>query len=503
MSETSFDTLVEGNSAFVPIVPGAHPDPTICCVGEDYYLAHSSFEYFPGVPLWHSRDLVSWTRIGHILTRRSQFVRGDARPSSGLYAGTLRHHDGRFWYVTTNVSDYLSGQVLVHAEDPAGPWSDPVHVSGALGIDPDIVWDEDGRCYLTWTALSANDGEGGILQAPLDTATGKLLDQPYRVWQGTGEMGAVEGPHLYPIDGHWYLVLAEGGTERGHAVTVARAPHPAGPFTGCPGNPVLTHRSTSHPTQNTGHADLVRTTDGGWAAVYLGVRPQGPTPGFHVLGRETFLAGVDWTDEGWPVFDEGRYQVPVVDTAFEDRFDKAPVLNSRWVAPGGEPETLAYPVPDGSAGIQVRPGGLLCTRVQDLRWTAEAKIDGEGSFQLRMDHRHHYTLTVADGAVTASARIGDLEVPVATAPAPNGTVVLRLAAQTPESPPLPLGDAGPDTIVLGFAGPDGQTVDLARLDGRYLSTEVASGFTGRVLALAATDPDRPALVRAVRYRPER
>ena len=121
-----------------PIVPGFYPDPTICRVGDDYYLAHSSFEYFPGVPIWHSRDLLRWTQIGHILTRRSQFVRGDGRPSNGIYAGTLRHHEGRFWYITTNVSDYDAGQLIVQADDPAGPWTEPVRVPEAIGIDPDL-----------------------------------------------------------------------------------------------------------------------------------------------------------------------------------------------------------------------------------------------------------------------------------------------------------------------------------------------------------------------------
>ncbi|MFF0700019.1 family 43 glycosylhydrolase [Streptomyces tendae] len=494
-----------GNSSTTPVVPGFFPDPTICRVGEDYYLAHSSFEYFPGVPVWHSRDLLNWTQIGHIFTRRSQFPRGDGRPSSGLYAGTLRHHDGRFWYVTTNAGDYDGGQILVHAEDPAGPWSEPVRVPDAIGIDPDIAWDETGQCYLTWKAMSFTDGEVGILQSRLDVTTGKI-EPPYPVWQGSG-MGAVESPHLYQVEDTWYLVLAEGGTERGHTATVARGPRPSGPFEGCPHNPVLTHRSTIHPTQNIGHADLVRTPDGAWAAVYLGARPRGSTPGFHVLGRETFLAGVDWQD-GWPVFHEDQYQVPTVSTAFDERFDGTD-LHERWIVPGGEVATTTEPAPAGGARVlpaadpsvdQDGSVGLLCTRVRDLRWTAEATVEGSGRFLLRLDHRHHYGLTVRGGTVEATARVGDLDVVLASAPVPEPgrPAVLRLTAESPASAPVPLGDAGPDTIVLAFVGPDGP-VELARLDGRYLSTEVASGFTGRVLVLAATEV--PAHVRRVTYQP--
>lgn len=458
-----------------PIVSGFHPDPTICRVGDDYYLAHSSFEYFPCVPLWHSRDLLTWTQIGHVLTRRSQFARGDGRPSGGIYAGTLRHHDGLFWYVTTNVGDWDGGQLIVHADDPAGPWSDPVWVPQAIGIDPDLAWDDDGQCYLTWAAMG---GEWGIRQARIDLTTGRFLEPAYAVWQGSG-LAAAEGPHLYQVDGWWYLLLAEGGTERGHAVTIARGPHPSGPFEGCPANPILSHRSTVHPVQNTGHADLVRAPGGDWAAVYLGVRPQGWTPGFHVLGRETFLAGIDWAD-GWPVFDEDRYDVPPAGTAFTDDFT-GPERHPRWVAPGGDPVA----VEDGAAIT-----GLLCTRVRDLRWSAEATLDGPGGFLLRMDDRHAYGLTRDDGRIEAIARIGDLCVAFGAIAVPDGPAVLRIAAVTPAATGTFLANVGPDEIVLS-AG----SHEFARLDGRYLSTEVAAGFTGRMLAITGH-------VRSVTYRPE-
>lgn len=487
-----------------PILPGFYPDPTICRVGNAFYLATSSFEYFPGVPLWRSDDLVSWEQIGHILTRRSQFVRGEGRASAGIYAGTLRHHAGLFWYVTTNVSDFGAGQLLVRAVDPAGPWTDPVHVPEAIGIDPDLVWDETGQCYLTWKAMDFTDGgEGGILQARLDTATGALLEPPYPVWQGSG-LDAAEGPHLYDIDGTWYLILAEGGTERGHAVTVARGRRPSGPFEACPDNPILSHRSSIHPTQNTGHADLVRGPDGRWAAVYLGARPRGSTPGFHVLGRETFLAGVDWIDR-WPVIDEKRYDVAPAPTSFVDRFDGAE-LDQRWVVPGGAPDATA--VLDPTGGLIIRDAtepspagdrGMICTRVRDLHWTADADLDGPGRLLLRIDDRHSYGLTRHDHEVQATVRIGDLSQIVHAICIGPGPVTLRIQAVPAASAPVPLGHAGPDTIVLSVDHSGGSR-ELARLDGRYLSTEVASGFTGRVLALASTTV--PAHVRSFSYQRE-
>ncbi|SDD58952.1 Glycosyl hydrolases family 43 [Glycomyces harbinensis] len=462
-------------------MPGFYPDPTICRVGEDYYLAHSSFEYFPGAPIFHSRDLVSWKQIGNILTRRGQFLPGDRRASGGIYGPTLRHHDGRFHYVTTNGSDAGSGQTIVTAEDPAGPWSDPVFVPQAVGVDPDLAWDEDGECYLTWAGTVAGEEVNGIHQGRLDLKTGEFVGDPYPVWQGTG-LAAPEAPHLYRIGGHWYLMLAEGGTERGHTVTIARAERPEGPYEACPANPVFTHRSTALPVQNTGHADLVETAAGDWAAVYLGVRPGGFTPQFHVIGRETFLAGVDWVD-GWPVFDAGRYELTPADTAFADDFSGG--LDQRWVSPGGEPAAVAAPHPEG--GLELRePGdpspGLLCARVRDLRWTATAQFTGSGRFEVRIDDRHKYGLLFADGRVTAYARIGGVSADLGSAPAPEGPATLRIDAV--ECDAATLTAYGPDDIVLSVQEAGG-AVELARLDGRYLSTEVATGFTGRVIGAGA------------------
>ena len=237
---------------------------------------------------------MDWTRFGNALDRPSRLDLTATREwsSLGVYAPTIRHHDGRFWIVTTNVGTTGAKTFLVTSEDPAGPWSDPVGVP-INGIDPDLAWDGDGTCWLHFS------GFGGIARGRLDTATGELLGGPDRTWSGTG-LQYPEAPHLLERDGTWYLLIAEGGTHGGHGVSVARAPSPVGPWEGAPANPILSHRSTDRPIQNTGHADLVEAEDGTWWMVLLGVRPKGIDAGFHALGRETFLTPVRWED-GWPV----------------------------------------------------------------------------------------------------------------------------------------------------------------------------------------------------------
>lgn len=476
--------------ATTPVIPGFFPDPTICRVGGDYFLAASSFEYFPGAPIFHSRDLVTWEQLGNILTRRSQFAAGDQCPSGGIFGSTLRHHNGKFWFVTTNMSDFGGGHLLLHAENASGPWSDPVQIPGTLGIDPDIAWDGAGNCYLTWVGFGPGENESGIVQARLDPLAGRLLERPRKVWQGTG-LAYPEGPHLYHAGDWWYLVLAEGGTERGHAVSVSRSRTPGGPFEPHPDNPLLSHRSTAAPVQNVGHADLVETGDGGWAAVYLGVRPRGVVPGFHVLGRETFVAGISW-QRGWPRFEEDRYDVPAWDTTFSDAFGSEH-LDPRWISPGSELTSFTAKHPDG---ILVTGGGtdtasVLATRVRDFRWSVRATVrPSPGAavrLLLRIDGSHWYAVEADHRQVRALARVGPLQQEMGTAPMDQHGDPWQLELACADAPfaGQPGKNTGPDEVALCFRQGDHVTT-LARLDGRYLSTEVAGGFTGRVVGLTVT-----------------
>ena len=471
-----------------PILPGFYPDPSICRVGDTYYLINSSFEYLPGIPIHVSTDLVTWTLVGNALTGPSQMAEHDGYPSAGIFAPTIRHHDGRFWIIGTNVNEIPQGRghFLISAEDPAVPWSDPVHIAGAIGIDPDIVWDEEGTVHVSWCSL--NPEQPGILSAPVDTTTGAMTGPARQLWQGSG-LAFPEGPHLYRIGEWWYLLLAEGGTERGHVVTIARARTLDGPFEPAPHNPILSHRSRAHPVQNTGHADLIELADGTWAAVHLGVRPRGQTPGFHVNGRETFLVGIDWVD-GWPVVDESRFTPSRADYAFEERFEDTE-LHPRWLGVGRFPASFTETAPGG--GILVEADGrghaLLAARATDLAWSATARFepasDGSaGRLLVRVDDRNWYGLTFDGRTVEATVAIGPVQHSLGCLDIPAGTVP-TLCISVNDAPLLPHGVAlEPDLVELAVTV-DGVEHSFGAIDGRYLSTEVTGGFTGRVFGVEA------------------
>lgn len=285
-----------------PVIPGFHPDPSVCRVGDDFYLVNSSFQYFPGVSVFHSKDLIHWEQIGNCLTRDSQVDLYRPNPSTGIYAPTIRYHEGVFYMVTTNISmlskphrqdETVKSNFIVYTTDPAGEWSDPVWLDQG-GIDPSLYF-EDGKCYLV------SNPNNQIILCEINPRTGEQLTPGKIIWEGTGGRYP-EGPHLYKKDGWYYLLCAEGGTEYGHKVTIARSRYIDGPYLGDPSNPILTHinhNGALSPIQGTGHADMVEAADGSWWMVALAFRPQ--VRMHHLLGRETFLMPVRWDKNAWPV----------------------------------------------------------------------------------------------------------------------------------------------------------------------------------------------------------
>ncbi|KSU54833.1 glycoside hydrolase family 43 protein [Microbacterium enclense] len=477
-----------------PLIAGFFPDPTICRHRGLYVLAHSSFEYAPAIPIWVSKDLTTWTHVTNALTREpqlrlqpmrfwldgSEMLPGsDGIPvgsaNTGTFAPTIRSHGDRLFLAVTNVSDFLDGPLIYTSESPEGPWSDPVQVPGLPGIDPDLYWDESGIAHLTVSSYA--NGGPHVTSAPVNLETGELLGEPKELWSGTGGQ-APESPHLFMHEGWLYLLLAEGGTERGHAVTIARSRGIDGPWEANPDNPILTHRGLDRPVLNTGHADLVQGPDGRFAMVYLGVRARGFS-GFHVNGRETFLAEVEWR-EGWPVVNESGYPLPEREHSFTDTFD-GPALHPRWVSPGRLPATFTS---ISAPGLEVRADGealahyFLAMRPQDEYWTVEMDADvlGEAGITLRVDEIHSADVLLDEtGAVTTVVRVGDLERRL-THTAENGAS-LFIRVRPDGRPPL---RRGPDVVELGVMDGDNPRV-LDTVDGRYLSVEVAGGWTGRVV----------------------
>src|SRR5436190_675058 len=214
-----------------PVIPGFYSDPSICRAGNDYYMVHSSFGYFPGVPIFHSKNLVNWEQIGYVLTRKEQIPLDKAGVTLGIFAATIRYDDGLFYMITTNITS--KGTFYVTSKDPAGEWSDPIWTE-IPGIDPSLFFD-DGRVYVTSTVNWGANINEGIHLAQIDIKTGKLLSSPKNIWAGTGERYP-EGPHIYKKDGFYYLMIAEGGTEFGHKETIARSKYIDGPYFSNPAN---------------------------------------------------------------------------------------------------------------------------------------------------------------------------------------------------------------------------------------------------------------------------
>jgi len=381
-----------------PIIAGFHPDPSICRVEDDFYLVTSTFEFFPGVPIYHSKNLVDWEPVGHCLTRESQLPLRGCSPSGGIYAPTLRYHDGVFFMVTTNVSN--GGNFIVHTTDIRGPWSEPARVKQG-GYDPSLFWDDDGTCYFV--SVKWIDGQPRHLLCEVNAFTGEMLTESVPISRGCGGKSS-EGPHIYKINGLYYLLMAEGGTEYGHMVKILRSKDIYGPYEECPRNPILTHREEGTPDSDTiqgvGHGDLFRDQHGNWWMVCLGFRPIDGS--FHNLGRETFLSPVVWDKDGWPVVgDNGRLKpimegplpgsnaslVSPASYSFSDHFDDEK-RNLRWnFVRNPRPEDYEIKnsrvILHGSDVSLSTPRGnptLLAVRQQAFENRVTAEMEGEISF---------------------------------------------------------------------------------------------------------------------------
>ena len=483
-----------------PLLNGFHPDPSVVRVGDEWFLATSSFEYLPGIPIHRSRDFETWELIGHVATRAGQLAVEDVPTAGGAWAPTIRHRDGVFHLVVTDAM----GRGMLHftATDAAGPWSDGELIrvqdgSGSVdGIDPDIVWGDDGTAYITYSGLILGGPDQGrhlgIQQVRVDLDRHVALEEPRSLWSGTGGQFP-EAPHLYHVGDRWYLMIAEGGTERGHGISIARGDGPEGPFETAPHNPLVSARSTTRPVQNTGHGDLVVGPDGQWLCVLLGVRPRSMTRAFSALGRETFVTPVRWEADGWPAIDPVALN-PRPGTRVEVGFSPGEELDGEWIA--------VRALPSDHADLTSRPGRLvlhgdgstlddprpvfLGRRQEHLTNAVTVRMDvsdGVGGLAVRYDERFHVGIEAGRGVITARAAVGGLAQEW-TVPASGSVVDLHIDSRKPEAV-AGFGRTS-DVFHLG-ATIDGERIEIAQVDGRFLSSETCESFTGRVIGVYAVE----------------
>ena len=478
-----------------PIIPGFYPDPSICRKGEDYYLVTSSFEFFPGVPLFHSRDLVNWKQIGHCLTRKSQLNLTGIPCSRGIYAPTIRYnsHDDLFYMVTTNVPN--GGNFYTTARDPSGEWSEPVFVEQG-GIDPSLFFEDDGSAHFISNDRDRSRPRAGFHCAPIDLKTGNFLRPARPLWGGIGE-NAPEAPHLYKINGWYYQMIAEGGTELGHMVTIARSRELYGTYEPCPYNPILTHKNRKGDLiQATGHADLIEDSNGKWWAVFHGY--QQTHQYFHHLGRETFLAPVNWVD-GWPLINNKEpittlmnvdcSTVQELSTDYTADFSKGIDFNWAYLR---NPDENAYGT--GSDGLILRGSqhtlsdtenpAFLGFRQKDLCSELEVEMEFSPAYNreeagisiyYKQDAHVDVYLTKEYGETCLCFRkvVGEITQIAARLPMSTGRVVIRI-----KSDPLSYRIY---TVMVD------NELYLGQAHTRYVSTEAHElGFTGTFYALYAT-----------------
>lgn len=411
-----------------PILRGTYPDPSICRVGEDYYMVTSSFAYYPGLPVFHSRDLVHWEQIGHGIHRPDQLDYKNGESFLGPWAPTIRYHKGTFYIINTCVTEKREGNCwnyLITAKDPAGPWSDPIHIEEADGIDPSLFFDEDGKIWYIGNKVSADRmyaEDRDIYMQEMDPSSFQLTGERYIIWEGKKTQGKwIEGPHIYKVKGWYYLLVAEGGTYLNHSVQIARSRKINGIYEVCPFNPVLTHRNQKdkEPVFAVGHGDLVETSRGEWWLVLLGIRPY--RDGEFNLGRETFLVPMSWDEDGWlkvdnengcvnleerfPDLPESRCAMPPVYDNFESG-----QLGLEWnmIHP---PKENFYRLEDGCLFLKARRELLhelgnpsfIGRRQSHMVFEAAAAVEfqphseyEEAGIAVMQDHRFHYLLILRE-----------------------------------------------------------------------------------------------------------
>lgn len=493
-----------------PILSGYYPDPSVLRVNDDYYLINSSFTNFPGLPLFHSRDLVTWTQVANVIDRPSQANFQGLRSSRGIYAPDISHHQGVFYVVTTCVD--CGGNMVMTATRPEGPWSEPVKLDFG-GIDPSLFWDADGKVYLVGNDAPAEppryDGHRAIWVQEFDPATLAVKGERTLLVNGGVDISAkpswIEGPHIFRRGGYYYLIAAEGGTGDNHSQVVFRSTSVRGPFTPYANNPILSQRkldpARQNPVTSAGHAKFVQTPDGQWWATFLATRPY--RDGMYNIGRETFLLPVTWKDD-WPVVLEDGKAIPFVaarptlpaqvrpalplsgDFSYTDEFDGAGLAGA-WIGV----RTPATPFhrleggrlvlqPRGQLGdLQATPAFLarrqqhhVATVATSVRFRPDREGDRAGLVAYQSDASHLFYGVTRIGQRDVLALYvrdkADADRLLASAPVDGEMLDLEIHA-----------DGGR----MRFSYTTGGVTRVLRddVDATFLSTSKAGGFTGTII----------------------
>ena len=519
--------LSQSDTTFTnPVLAGFYPDPSICRVGADYYLVNSTFSYFPGIPVFHSRDLVNWGLIGHVLDRPEQLNLDKQGVSRGLFAPTIRYHKGVF-YVTCTLVD-IGGNFVATAKRPEGPWSSPVWIPEAHGIDPSLYFDDNGKAYILYNSNAPDnkplyDGHRTIRMYPFDAKKLRVTGKEILLVNGGVDISKkpvwIEAPHLLKKSGYYYLVAAEGGTAENHSEVVFRSKRVTGPYVPYEKNPILTQRDLDperqFPITSTGHADFVQTGKGEWWAVFLGCRPY--EDNHYNTGRETFLAPVRWID-GWPVINpdyrevQYRYPHPMQplptgrpysgNFRLKDDFDSAS-LDRNWVFLRTPHERwYDFTQRAGFVTLKVRPetcaGNMnptfLGQRQQHLSGSASMAIDfsPEGDNEkagllVFQNETHFYFLCKTKQEFQPAV--------VLYQSTDTGMVVIAsqpLNEDQQHSMLFLKADALGDRYAFSYTFSTRHWMLLKNgVDARFLSTRVAGGFVGCMYAMYATSSGSP------------
>ncbi|MDB4883756.1 MAG: glycoside hydrolase family 43 [Gemmatimonadetes bacterium] len=507
-----------------PVLAGFYPDPSITRAGDDYYLVTSSFAYFPGVPIFHSRDLVNWKQLGSVLTRRSQLALDSAGISRGIFAPVIRYHAGTYYMITTLVD--RGGTFFVTASEAAGPWSDPVWLPSVDGIDPSFFFDDDGKAYVINNGPPIGaplyEGHRAIWMQEFDVATHRMVGPRSMIVNGGVDLAKqpiwIEAPHIFKRGGKYYLICAEGGTAEQHSEVVFRADDVGGPYRPGPTNPILTQRQLDRtrpaPITSTGHADFVETQAGEWWAVFLGTRPYADDS--YNIGRETFLLPVRWVND-WPAILDGRESVPYVarrprlpiesaasapmhgNFEIRDEFDGTELGSSwqlirtpheRWYDLTSSPGKLTILPRHAGFGPEAQPS-FIGRRQQHLDASASTAmryvptVDGDKAGLVAFQNdRYYYFLAVGriDGR-----NVVRLEKHAGEATGAEGLVLASAPIKLSSGAPVFLKiQARGGRYDFFYATREGDWKLLhGDADGTILSTKVAGGFVGTLFGMYA------------------